>query len=381
MSTESNRITCQICGAQVHVIATHLTKDHPDVTVDRYRDQFPLAATMSADAIALVRKRQLEAQASQPANAASVENPSTSVVSELFLHDVFGFGKAPAAMSATNSPIKIKVFEAGADVPDKDPGYIFDINMTKTVVMALEMNLPLYLWGHAGVGKSTILEQVCAFTGRNWQRVQHTANTEEADIEGHWKAENGETKFVLGPLATAMQNGDVYCADEYDFGNPQVIALYQAVLEGKPLRIKSANMIIRPHENFRFVATGNTNGAGDESGLYAGTQIQNAANYERFAIVSKVEYMPRTQEMAILKTRFGIDNESAKSLVEFAAQMRGAFERREVAIPMSPRSLQFAARLGVSRKDYAWGIQHAYINRLPDTSAEFARSIMQRHFA
>src|SRR5690606_28822452 len=156
-------------------------------------------------------------------------------------------------------------------IPDKDPSYIFDINIVKSIIMGLEMNLPILLWGHAGTGKTTALEQVCAYTGRPFVRVQHTANTEEADIEGTWRVMNGDMTFQDGPLPFCMEEGIVFCADEYDFASPMVLSLYQAVLEGKPLRIKAANKSVRPHPEFRFVATGNTNGAGDETGLYAGT--------------------------------------------------------------------------------------------------------------
>ena len=87
---------------------------------------------------------------------------------------------------------------------------------------------------------------------------------------------NGETVFELGPLPYAMKHGMVYCADEYDFAEPAVLSIYQSVLEGKPLIIKEAdleNRVIKPHPNFRFCATGNTNGAGDSFGLYQGTRI------------------------------------------------------------------------------------------------------------
>lgn len=376
-------ITCQICGVNCHVIQKHLkdvhSSDPNDIwTLERYQEAFPLAPILSPAAEAKIR----EHKAQNPTVVAAKQEEAT-VKQDFFLHDVFGFGKVPAALNVRGEPIKITVMDgANADlIPDIDKQYIFDIGLTKLCIMALEMRIPLYLWGHSGVGKTTVIEQSCARTKRPFLRVQHTANTEEADIEGQWKVVNGEMQFQLGPLPIAMQNGYVYCADEYDFANPQVLAVYQAVLEGKPLRIKAANMTIHPHANFRFVATGNTNGAGDETGLYQGTQLQNAANYERFGIVHKVEYMPAQQEIGILVGRFGLEKAAAAKYVDFATKMREAFDRREVAIPFSPRSVQFAARLGLMRDDPKFGIANAYINRLPNTSAEFARGVLQRLFA
>lgn len=371
-------ITCQLCKENAHSIALHLSKAHDDCSLDEYKARFPAAPLLSPAAEAALRARQGKADVKVAAKA-----DGGSAVQELYLHDVFAFGAAKAARNARGDGIKIKVFPREGfenEIPEKDTGYIFDIALTKTVLLALEMGLPVYLWGHAGVGKTTILEQVCAFTNRPFTRIQHTANTEEADIEGQWKVVDGEMRFELGPLPNAMMRGEVYCADEYDFANPQVLSVYQAVLEGKPLRIKSANMTIKPHPNFRFVATGNTNGSGDESGLYMGTQLQNSANYERFAIVQKVEYMPKLQEIGIIRAKCGVDAATAEKLVDFAWMMRGAFDRRDISNPMSPRSLQFAARLGLARNDIKWGIEAAFINRLPETSAAFARQTMQRQF-
>ncbi|WEU67327.1 DNA polymerase III subunit alpha [Xanthomonas phage JGB6] len=201
------------------------------------------------------------------------------------------------------------------------------------------MNVPVYLWGHAGVGKTTMYEQISAITKRPYVRVQHTANMEEADVEGRWivNAKN-QMEFQNGPLTDAMEQGMVYCADEYDFASPMILSVYRAVLEGKPLFIKSANKKVVPHPNFRFVASGNTNGAGDETGLYQGTMMQNAANYERFGVVERVNYMPAASEVNILTSKTSITKGDAENVVKFANLMRESFDKKDVAIPMSPRS-------------------------------------------
>jgi cobaltochelatase CobS len=379
-------ITCQICEEKIHTVQLHLQKSHPETTVEEYQELFPMAPLLSPEAeAALARRRSETNPASAPATV-TVEAKSESDGSEGFtygyLHEVFGFGNVPAAMNARGEPIRIRVFKAKNPdmVPDKDTSYIFDIGIVKSILMALELNIPAYLWGHAGVGKTTAFEQVCAYTGREFSRVQHTANTEESDVEGTWRVEAGDMRWQDGPLTEAMICGYVYCADEYDFASPMVASLYQAVLEGKPLRIKAANKIVRPHPDFRMVATGNTNGAGDESGLYAGTQIQNAANYERFGIVAKVEYMPESQEIGVLIGKTGIDKDRAQTLVRYANMMRSSYEKRDVAIPMSPRALINATKLGLARDSWDFGIRHAYINRLPPTSARVATETFQRVF-
>ncbi|BBI61791.1 hypothetical protein HSBAA_30970 [Vreelandella sulfidaeris] len=195
--------------------------------------------------------------------------------------------------------IPVAVFEthdAQDMVPEVDEEFIWMPELLRDCIAALDHNIPAMFWGHAGTGKSTAWEQYAAYTNRPFIRIQHTANTEEAHIIGQMLANESGTYFEPGPLAMAMRFGWVYLADEYDFAFPQVLGVYQPVLEGKPLIIKEAPHDWRrvdPHPQFRFVATGNTNGAGDETGLYQGTNLQNAANYSRFGIVTKTSYMDK----------------------------------------------------------------------------------------
>lgn len=374
-------ITCQVCHDSVHSIQLHLRKAHPEFTVEQYQELYPMAPILSATAERLIEEKRKASGKSTSATVTAAPSETKGEEQYGYLHEVFGFGKVPAAMNARGEPIRIRLFNGGKHpelVPDKDDAYIFDINHVKTVLMGLELNIPIYMWGHAGVGKTTLLEQVCAYTGRPFMRVQHTANTEEADVEGTWRVVNGDMNFEDGPLPFCMANDVVYCADEYDFASPMVASLYQAVLEGKPLRIKAANKLVRPGPDFRFVATGNTNGAGDETGLYAGTQIQNAANYERFGIVEKVEYMPEAQEIGVLIGKTGVTRELAEKLVRFANMMRSSYEKRDVSIPMSPRALLNATKLGLARNSWEFGVKSSYVNRLPPTSARVALDTFQR---
>lgn len=284
-------------------------------------------------------------------------------------------------------------------VPLIDEGYNFREEDIRVITLAFANNMPTYLFGHAGVGKTSLIEQYCARTRRPFLRVQHTADVESAHIVGQWvvKEENGNaiTKFELGPLAFAMKYGLVYCADEYDFGQPAVLSVYQAVLEGKPLIIKEAdeeNRVIMPHKNFRFFATGNTNGTGDNTGLYQGTSIQNSANYERFAITKKVNYMSPEEEKQILlcKTKIasltGDENKEARettveSIVKFANQLRSKFEEGTISIAPSIRVLINIVNIGWSLGDLKLGVEYAYSNRLNETDREAVRKVADQYIS
>jgi cobaltochelatase CobS len=384
--TEDSKIACAICGSKTHSIQLHLQREHPEMTLSDYKDKFPGHPLLSK----LAEQKIAEQAASKSAKETVSADYTTRIdyATEMRpFHELFGLPKTKATVSARGEPIPVTTLK-GCDghegmIPDLDPNYVFNIDILKTLLMGIELRIPVYLWGHAGTGKTTIYEQIAARTKRPMLRVQHTANMEEEHVIGGWRLRDGHTVFELGPLAMAMKHGWIYMADEYDFGRPEVLSLYQPVLENKALVIKEAdlaNRIIRPHPAFRFVATGNTNGQGDETGLYQGTTMQNAANYERFGIVERMPYMDEATEALLVSQQANIPMADAKKLISFATAIRSEFDSAKLSNPISPRSLIYAARIGMARSNYLIGLEKAYLNRLSSVDREAARSFGARIF-
>lgn len=396
------KITCQLCTAKIHVVKAHLDANHKDVTLEEYQRRFPHAPTLSPLAEREVQKH-IAAKGGTSAVSAAAPSPDPATVSAVTslqsvvtagpggkvkapFHEVFKIGAVKAAMNARGEPIlisKMGPHDRQDMVPLEDIAYIFNIDLLKTLMMGVELGFPVYTWGHAGTGKTTMFEQL--FHHLNWPtlRVQHTLNTEESHIVGQMLANEKGTYFEPGPLPVCMRYGLAYLADEYDRALPGVLSVYQPVLEGKPLVIKEAPpewRVVMPHPNFRFVATGNSNGSGDESGLYQSTMLQDASNYSRFAICEKVDYMPAQQERRILEAKAGITKEDAERLVNFAAQVRKEFEAKTLTNPIGPRELLFAAILGARRNDFIAGIKLAFANKLPTRSKLAVESYAQRIF-
>lgn len=159
--------------------------------------------------------------------------------------------------------------------------------------------------------------------------------------------------------------------------------LLKAVLEGKPLIIKeadSANRIIKPHPNFRFVATGNTNGSGDETGLYQGTNLQNSANYDRFGMVVNKQYLNKKNESIILQKKVGLVSADADKMAEFAALVRESYDGGKISDTISPRTLIYAATIGIARGNFHQGLQCSFINKLTAVDRETCSGLAQRIF-
>ena len=394
--SDDSKIVCRICGAETHAIQLHLKNDHPEVSIEEYTSKYPDAPLLSALAKRKLEEREAAKGAAAPAttkvdmagtNAANVTAlaPKGGNLKKAF-NEVFNLGRLKAALSSKGEPIPITVLSAHdhADmVPQASDAYVYDIDELKNVILALELNIPTYVWGHKGSGKTELFEQIAARTNRPVVRVQHTVNTEESHIVGQWTVKGGQTVFELGPLPLAMQNGWMYCADEYDFALPSVLSVYQAVLEGKSLMIKEAdadNRIIKPHPNFRFCATGNTNGSGDETGLYQGTNLQNSANYDRFGMVIHKQYMKKADESRILQNQVGLTKEDADKLVEFAALVRDAYDGAKISDVISPRTLIYASKIGVKRGSFRQGLTLSFTNKLSKIDREVVDGLAQRIF-
>lgn len=308
---------------------------------------------------------------------------------------IFGIRLTKELKNAKGDPIQLEVLEDRTDdtknfVPKVDENYVFPVGDTLSLAMALDgrFNTPALAWGPHGSGKSTLLEQICARQNRPAMRVQHSVDTEASDVVGNWVLEGDKTSFHYGPLARAMKFGMVYIADEYDFALPNVLAVYQAVLEGAPLFIKQAPesmALVIPHEDFRFAATGNTNGSGDETGLYQGTQIQNAANYSRFGVTVRLDYQPAPAEKEIIAKRVGaIPTSDLDSLLEFAKLVRSAYDEKTITNTLSTREIINVARLAIVKgregPNWKYAIEHAFMNRMSSIDSAAIKNIVDRVF-
>lgn len=406
----SDKIKCEICGEEVHSIANHLKTAHNEEskfpkTLAEYRAEFPEAELMSAAAKKKMQEMQAARKAEESKTAAEApadgDKPKAKPGAHAdtgvaFFHEAFKFPKSTkSAFTKAGKGIPCTTDSRATDgfehmVPAWSDNYILNPELTKTVMMALELRTPIFLYGHSGVGKSSIFKQMCAALNRRLFRFQHTIDTEESHIVGQWVVKphidaHGNavsiTEFELGPLPMAMIHGWTYLADEIDRSSPTVLSAYQAILEGEPLIIKNAPpsmRIVKPHPLFAFAATGNTNGTGDQSGLYQATLTQDAATIERFGVVAMVDYPPEKQEIAMIAAATGLNEADAKKIREFADEIRNKAFPNIVSLTIGPRVAINIARIGMMKADFVEGSMYAYCNRLPEAEKEAALGIAKR---
>lgn len=224
--------------------------------------------------------------------------------------------------------VSVKVWLGRPEVPAKVPDYVFRPELLRTMLLWLSgrASRNLFLSGPSGSGKSSLIEQVAAATGRSVVRVACHRDLELVDLIGRWVVKGPDKwEFQYGPLPLAMKSGYVLILDEADTLLPSVAMGLNSVLDGAPLFVPETAELIHPDEHFYIAATGNTNGQGDQSGNYRGTTKQNLAWGDRF-LMDTVGYLEPEQELGLLdKVVPNVPKAFREKAVKYANQARATF--------------------------------------------------------
>lgn len=226
---------------------------------------------------------------------------------------------------------------------DKDSTYVpFGFYKDLKNIVASKIFYPIYITGLSGNGKTAMVEQVCAATGRECIRVNITKETDETDLLGSHDLIDGNTVRRDGPVTIAMKRGAILLLDETDLGSERLLCL-QPILEGKAFFDKKTGNVIHPAAGFNVIATANTKGKGNDDGRFIGANILNEAFLERFAITVEQEYPSETTERKILLQNFAKFNINeptfAHNLVRWANMTRKSFNEGSVDEIISTRRL------------------------------------------
>lgn len=235
-------------------------------------------------------------------------------------------------------------------------------------------------------GKTTLWEQIAARLRYNFVRINFDAGITRADLVGQWIVKGREMYFSYGILPSAMVlPGTIICFDEWDTVSEECSFVLQRPLEqhSQLLILEHGEQVITLHKDNLIVATANTAGMGDDSGLYsAGTRLQNFSQINRFSLTIELNYLPSAEEQKILKNRFGtLESVEAEFMVQITNGIREAFVRGEIASPLSTRDLINWAEKYVIWGDIEKAAKYCFINRMPVEDREVVKGLIQRAFA
>lgn len=232
-------------------------------------------------------------------------------------------------------------------IPQSEESYVFRRELIRDILAFLDnpRGDGLYFAGHYGSGKTSLPMQIAARL--NWP-TQTADGNEEFNVEdllGRPDLQNGSGTFIYGSLAKAMKEGHIFVFNEIDTVPGGRLTAIHDVLEGRPLVLHAnGGEVIKPHPNFRLIATGNSIGNGDTTGSYQGVNVMNIAFMDRFRVVN-VDYPDEAIDRMILsKIASDLPETIRNKMVETANEIRRLFVGGDnvdttLTITMSTRAL------------------------------------------
>lgn len=290
-----------------------------------------------------------------------------------------------------DSSMRVPVFLTPNElVPEIDPAYRFNPEVTLAILAGFTRNRRVMLQGLHGSGKSTHIEQIAARLNWPCTRVNLDGHISRLDLIGKdgivLRDGKQVTEFQEGILPWALRRPMALIFDEYDAGRPDVMFVIQRILErdGK-LNLLDQNQLIHPHPWFRLFATANTVGLGNLNGLYNGTQVLNQAQLDRWNIVATLNYLPQAEEVAIVAARVRHllarhGEPLLEAMVAVANLTRQGFAAGDLSTLMSPRCVISWAENMEIFSDPALAFRLSFLNKCDEAERPIVAEYYQRCF-
>lgn len=378
------KVKCQECGLWYHRVDVHLQKKHPefagtDGKCKKYLDKYPGALLISDAASKHVKKTE--------AKKVAHEVKTAEAKAEAFEPSEGDFRIGVARLKQRDDLEE----SDRPHIPTHDPHFIIgtaEKERWEYIALGIQEQENTLIVGPTGCGKSEAVLQLAAVIDQPVQRLNLHGEVRAADFVGDKTVEvDPDTKQAVvmwqdGILPDAMRKGHWLLLDELDAAPAHVLFVLQAVLEkGMRLTLAANNgEVVRAHKHFRIIATANTLGRGDDTGLYNGTNILNEAFLDRFGIVIQSGYPNPSTENTILKERTGINVDDASRMIKVAGDVRKALETETVYCSFSTRRLIKWAQATVRLGDVKRALRISVTNRLSAEDSTFIDGLVQRYW-
>lgn len=313
-------------------------------------------------------RREIVVQPPEGSQAAVLGLPKVSGV--VSLADAWKGAKkiAPKSWAALGQRVQVELWDA-PDAPAVDLDYIWPAS-TPAIMSQIGRQRNVMLTGPAGTGKTTLIEQIAARTGRPYVCIQCNDRTDAPDLVGMpvpGPANQGGAGWQDGQLTAAIRRpGTIIAIEEPSIARPGALFAFQSVMDGRrALFIAETGERVPVAPGVVFVLADNTGGVGDPTGAYEGTRRLNRATLDRVGATVRVGYMPEASEIAALVSRTGCTAELAALAVQYANATRASYDQGALTHGVGLRRLMAWAELVTD------GVPHAdaYAMAIDETAA------------
>lgn len=227
----------------------------------------------------------------------------------------------------------------------------------ETILKYLTADVPVFMSGAAGTGKSSIAKNAAKALGLDFYFSGAVNDiykfTGFIDANGHYS----KTQFY-----DFCVNGGVFFLDEMDASIPEVLVALNAAIANRYFDFPCGKVEL--NENCRFICAGNTYGTGADA-EYTGRYQLDAATLDRFAVVD-IDYS---------KDIFNAVTNGNKDLIAFIYDLRKACKAVGVNMILSYRCAQNVTAMESVGLDTASCIKQCIAKGL---SKDTARMISER---
>lgn len=257
--------------------------------------------------------------------------------------------------------------------PQVRDNYVFELDDIRLLLMwdspRVSYNKNLLLTGPKGCGKSELVFQFAARTGREVLRYSCHERTEFADLLGGMSIlADGSTAFQDGPLTLAMRRGAIFMLDEVNAARPGTLIGLNGVLDGAESVTLPSGEVVKRHAEFRVAVTGNSLVRDESAAAFRGTGAMNSAFLDRFFVIEK-DYLPEHLESKLIITYLTqtlgdpmlnpqgipVPVELPMSAVKFANSVREQFKKGQSEVSISTRGLLSFAEMIALRWPHVCG--------------------------
>jgi len=240
-------------------------------------------------------------------------------------------------------------------VPKFEEGYKFPARIVKSLLLTLHQRHNALMVGPTGVGKTMVGAMLASQCNLPYTRVNLDGDMGRPELIGYLGLPDpndpNDDGYKSPALVRAIQRAGVVCFVEWDASRPEASIAIQPLLEDSNpgLLLIERDQFVQKHKDCVIIATANTRGMGDETGLYAGTQNQNFAQLNRFHLVLEFPPLSADNVDAILKAQlYGdppkpLQDEARVALVKFYDLVLSAYTANELTAPLSIRAIMHLA--------------------------------------
>jgi MoxR-like ATPase len=244
----------------------------------------------------------------------------------------------------------------------------------------------IWLFGNRATGKTEFASQFAARTGRPFYKITFELNMEPSTFIGDMGASGGNSEWQDGTMLKALRSPipAVILLDEITLGQSSHISgpLNEIIHPACRYNVPRTGERIDFNKSHFFIAADNTNGTGDPSQAYVGTNVLNQATLDRFSYFKHFTFLPKDLEIRLMVAKASCSKAIATKVWTILDTLRKKVEADDPITPPSIRealAMCSALRSGLfSDKD---AFESAFVGKYPVDVQEDLRVVFTAVFA